>query len=378
MIINTPPMGWNSWNTFGENISEQLILETADAMVREGLLDCGYQYLVIDDCWSMKTRDENGRLRADPEKFPHGMKYVADYVHSKGLKFGMYSCCGAITCGSYPGSYQHEYTDAATFAEWGVDFLKYDFCFRENHIPAEILYRRMGLALANCGRDILFAACNFGKQQTETWIRTTGAGMWRFAGDIFHSWGSIKKITERAFEKFVTNTRGCFCDLDMLVVGMDGKGNVAQGDLTFEEYKAHVSAWALFASPLMLGCDVRGMSEEAKQILTNREVIAISQDAGTCQVVLRKHDPYEQFLAWRLLSNGDIALGVFNMGDEPSNKWSGWILPEDFGWTPESGTKLHLRDLWDGTETDMDNDIFVADDIPPHSCRLYRVSLVKK
>ena len=136
MTVNTPLMGWNSWNTFGANINEQMIFETADTMVREGLLECGYEYLVIDDCWQMKTRDANGRLVPDPEKFPHGMKYVSDYVHSKGLKFGMYSCIGAITCAEYPGSYNHEYTDAQSLAEWGVDLLKYDFCFRDDYLPA--------------------------------------------------------------------------------------------------------------------------------------------------------------------------------------------------------------------------------------------------
>lgn len=378
MIIYTPPMGWNSWNTFGEEINENLIMETADAMVGEGLADCGYRYVVIDDCWSKRVRDVNGKLEADPEKFPHGIKHLADYVHSKGLKFGMYSCCGAITCANYPGSYGHEYTDAATFAEWGVDYLKYDFCFRDMNVPAAILYRRMGLALANCGRDILFSACNWGADSTDKWIRTTGAGLWRSTGDIFHSWGSIRKITELQFEKLTTNTKGCFNDMDMLVVGMNGKGNVAKEALTFEEYKTHFSIWALFASPLMIGCDVRNLSSETKSILTNREVLAISQDEAVNQVVLRQHDGFEQFLAYRLLTNGDIAIGIFNMGDEPSNKWAGWILPEEMGWTRESGTKLHLRDLWDGTETDLENDVFIEDGLEPHSCKLYRMSLVKK
>ena len=140
-------MGWNSWNTFAEKIDENMIKETADVMVSEGLLNAGYEYLVIDDCWSLPNRDENGRLVADPQKFPNGMKAVADYVHSKGLKFGMYSCAGTMTCATRPGSYDHEFTDAATFAEWGVDFLKYDYCFRDQTVPGDILYRRMGLAL---------------------------------------------------------------------------------------------------------------------------------------------------------------------------------------------------------------------------------------
>ncbi|MFR6328144.1 MAG: glycoside hydrolase family 27 protein [Eisenbergiella sp.] len=152
MVKLTPPMGWNSWNTFGENINEELIFETADAMVSTGLLEKGYEYLVIDDCWSLKERDGNQRLVPDPVKFPHGMKAVADYVHSKGLKFGMYSCAGNLTCAGYPGSFEHEFTDARTFAEWGVDFLKYDYCYHSPIIHGQYLYRRMGLALENCGR----------------------------------------------------------------------------------------------------------------------------------------------------------------------------------------------------------------------------------
>jgi alpha-galactosidase len=166
-------MGWNSWNTFGNDISEDLILKTADVMADEGLLDAGYKYLVIDDCWSLKERDKDGRLVPDPEKFPHGMKYLADYIHGKGLKFGMYSCAGTQTCAGYPGSFEHEFTDAATFAGWGVDYLKYDYCYHSPIIPGKYLYRRMGLALANCGRDILFAACSWGSDETQEWIKTT-------------------------------------------------------------------------------------------------------------------------------------------------------------------------------------------------------------
>ena len=149
MIKLTPPMGWNSWNTFGENINEKMIFETADVMAESGLRDKGYEYLVIDDCWSLRERDENGRLVPDPEKFPHGMKAVADYVHSKGLKFGMYSCAGNMTCAGYPGSYEHEFVDAETFASWDVDFLKYDYCYHSPILHGKYLYRRMGLALEN-------------------------------------------------------------------------------------------------------------------------------------------------------------------------------------------------------------------------------------
>lgn len=160
MKLTKPPMGWNSWNTFGENINERLVTETADKLIELGLKDAGYEYLVIDDCWAEKSRDENGRLVPDKEKFPNGIKAVADYVHSKGLKFGIYSCVGNRTCADYPGSLEHEFIDAETFAEWGVDYLKYDYCFKPISERGDLLYKRMGLALANCGRDILFSACN--------------------------------------------------------------------------------------------------------------------------------------------------------------------------------------------------------------------------
>ena len=148
MVVSTPPMGWNSWNTFGHDVNEEIVLKSIDTMVDSGLLEAGYNYIVIDDCWALKERDENGRMVADPEKFPHGMKYVADYAHSKGLKFGMYSCAGHRTCADYPASYDFEFIDAATFAEWGVDFLKYDYCYHSPMIDGHYLYKKMGLALA--------------------------------------------------------------------------------------------------------------------------------------------------------------------------------------------------------------------------------------
>ncbi|MFR2465243.1 MAG: glycoside hydrolase family 27 protein, partial [Clostridia bacterium] len=183
MYVARPPMGWNSWNTFGENIDESLIRETADAMVDTGLRDAGYTYLVIDDCWSQKERGPQGDLRADERKFPNGMKAVADYVHSKGLKFGMYSCDGVLTCAGYPGSYGHEFQDARTFAEWGVDFLKYDNCYKTKSMNGELLYRRMSMALKASGRDILFSACNWGSEQSWNWMRSAGADMYRSSGD---------------------------------------------------------------------------------------------------------------------------------------------------------------------------------------------------
>ena len=158
----TPPIGWNTWNTFADKISEQLIFECADVLVESGLRDAGYTYVVIDDTWARKQRDNQHRLVVNTDKFPHGMKAVGDYLHSKGLKFGIYSCAGCMTCGQYPGSYEHEFLDAQNFAEWGVDFLKYDYCFKPAEDTGDLLFRRMGTALANCGRDILFSACSWG------------------------------------------------------------------------------------------------------------------------------------------------------------------------------------------------------------------------
>ena len=236
-------------------------------MVSTGLLEKGYEYLVIDDCWSLKERDGNQRLVPDPVKFPHGMKAVADYVHSKGLKFGMYSCAGNLTFPGYPGSFEHEFTDARTFAEWGVDFLKYDYCYHSPIIHGQYLYRRMGLALENCGRDILFSACSWGADQTQEWIKTSAASMWRSTGDIFDTWESVKDLVKQQEKLHPYNGVGCFNDMDMLIVGMYGKGNVGLKGCSDTQYKTHFSIWALLGSPLMIGCDIRSMNEETKAIL---------------------------------------------------------------------------------------------------------------
>ena len=188
MVQYTPPMGWNTWNAFGDEINEQVVLDAAGGLVQSGLAAAGYRYVVIDDCWSMPERDSAGELMANPEKFPHGMRALADAIHGMGLLFGMYSCAGNLTCAGLPGSFDNEFRDARRFAEWGVDFLKYDDCYHTPVLQAKYHYRRMGLALANCGRDILFSACSWGTEETQEWIRSTGAQMWRSTGDIWDSW----------------------------------------------------------------------------------------------------------------------------------------------------------------------------------------------
>jgi len=286
MIKNTPPMGFNTWNTFGENISEELVLEMVDVFEKKHLKDYGYEYIVIDDCWSKKERDENGKLVADPVKFPHGMKYLADYIHSKGLKFGMYSCSGTKTCAGYPSSFGHEYVDAATFAEWDVDFLKYDYCNRPDNVESKILYRRMGLALANCGKEILFSACSWGEDNTHEWIRTTSSSAWRSTTDINDSWASIKNLIELQYGVLPFGGKGCFNDMDMLVVGMHGKGLVGVKGCTLDEYKLHFGAWCLFGSPLMIGCDLRTVDDESMNIMLNKDLIDIDQDELSAQCYL--------------------------------------------------------------------------------------------
>lgn len=375
MIKNTPPMGWNSWNTFGADINEKLIFETADKMVKTGLLDAGYDYLVIDDCWSLKERDKDGRLVADPEKFPHGMKAVADYVHSKGLKFGMYSCAGNLTCAGYPGSFEHEFTDAETFAEWGVDFLKYDYCYHSNIIHGKYLYRRMGLALKNCGRDILFSACSWGADNTAEWMRETGANMWRSTGDIFDTWESIKKLTEEQDAILPYGGAGCFNDMDMLVVGMYGKGNVGLEGLNDVQYKTHFSIWALMGSPLMIGCDIRNMNEKTHSILTNKELIKINQDKDCRQVFkLPNHWNDNVKIYARNLENGDIAVGMFNFGGE---KAVVRMTVDELGIPESTDRTLKLENVWDNETVTVTNGAFIHD-IEPCGCLVYRCKVVKK
>lgn len=327
----TPPMGWNSWNTFTEDINEDVVKQSADAMVESGLKDAGYEYVVIDDCWSLRERGADGRIVPDPKKFPSGMKAVADYVHSKGLKFGMYSCDGPLTCAGYPGSFDNEFVDAATFAEWGVDYLKYDNCFKPR-IDGNILYRRMSMALRNCGRDILFSACNWGAESSERWMRSTGAHIYRSTGDIRDSWQSIRSLALSQINKIAYSGSYCFNDIDMLVVGMYGKSTneyIANAEIsacTDLDYRTHFALWCMMNSPLMIGCDIRNMTEATVKTLTNKDLIAINQDIeGRSPYYLYGHpntlgaqpeEPRDHFWLVRALSNGDIALGAFNLSDK--------------------------------------------------------------
>jgi alpha-galactosidase len=333
----TPPMGWNSWNKFGCDVSEKLIKESADALVATGMKDAGYQYLVIDDCWQVR-RDGQGRIVPDPDRFPSGMKALADYVHGKGLKFGLYSDAGTGTCAKRPGSKDHEAVDARTYAEWGVDYLKYDWCNTEGQDTRDS-YARMGRELRATGRPIVFSICEWGS--TRPWLWAPGIGhLWRSTGDIQDcwdcgkSWGGmgIVHIIDLQTDLHPFAGPGHWNDPDMLEVG--------NGGLTIAESRAHFSFWALLAAPLMAGNDLRAMSAETREILTNREVIAVDQDPlGMQGRKVRDNGPQEVWM--KPLADGSRAVILFNRGTEAGDIAVSW---EEIGLAP-AGQAL-VRDLW--------------------------------
>lgn len=374
MLIQTPPMGWNSWNTIGHNINEDVILENAEALVKTGLKDCGYNYVVIDDCWSLRARDKNGYLVADPEKFPRGMKALSDDIHKMGLKFGMYSCCGYKTCAGYPGSYTHEFQDAKTFASWDVDLLKYDYCWKPATVSGADLFRRMGEALATCGRDILFSACTAGKDDTKTWIRSTGAHMWRTTRDINDNWEDMKELVAMAQDSFPYGGANCFPDMDMLIVGMRGEGNVGLGGCTDDEYRLHFSAWAVCGSPLMIGCDLRKADDTTLNILSNPALLAIDQDASGHQPYNLNGDNRDNPIYVRMLENGDYAIGMFNLSEQTAWAAVDNIALDRMGLLSENKTLL-LQDVWNGEEIRMEDNVYALD-LAPHDFRCFRAKVI--
>ncbi len=377
MLATLPPMGWNSWNTFGERINEQVVRDTADAIVNLGLKDVGYEYVVIDDCWALRERNAEGKMVADPAKFPSGMKALSDYVHSKGLKFGMYSCAGTRTCAGYPGSYDYEFIDAKTFADWGVDFLKYDFCYKPRLSPGPILYNRMGMALKASGREILFSACNWGSDEVERWIRSTGAHMYRSTGDVNDSFRSFKEIAMSQVDKLGYSGPGCYNDIDMLICGMHGKGNVANGGCTDTEYKVHFALWCLFQSPLMIGSDLSVCNEYNLNLMKNKELIAINQDPEARPPMLVNADR-ERPIFFKHLANNEYVLAFFNFTDNDSNgMWGASCEFYDFGLTATSGYGLHLRDIFTGEDMGLQAE-YMNVAVPSHDCKIFRGTLEKR
>jgi alpha-galactosidase len=338
-LARTPPMGWNSWNKFGCNVSESLIREMADAAVTSGMQDAGYQYIVIDDCWQVE-RDANGNIVADAKRFPSGIKALADYIHSKGLKFGIYSDAGTGTCQNRPGGRGYEFQDARQYAAWGVDYLKYDWC---NHSTqdSQSSYAIMRDALAKSGRPIVFSLCEWGSTKPWLWASDVG-NLWRATGDIADKWDNPKG--SKTFGLGVVQ----ILDLNDPLASFAGPGHwndpdmleVGNGGMTATEYRAHFSLWALMAAPLMAGNDLRSMPSETHDILTNKEVIAVDQDPmGVQGHRVGKHGDLE---VWsKQMHDGSRAVALLNRGSSESTIAVSWT---ELGY-PESLTAA-VRDLW--------------------------------
>lgn len=309
-VALTPPMGWNSWNYFACDVSEALIKEMADAMAANGMAEAGYEYIVIDDCWQV-SRDENGKILEDPERFPSGIKALADYVHSKGLKFGIYSDAGKRTCQERPGSLGYEEIDAKTYEEWGVDYLKYDWCHNGIFRTSKETYPTMAKALYELDRPILFSMCNWGRQKSWEWAGDY-AHIWRTTHDIKPTFSgvsvfflSVLRILDKQDGLEKHGGVNGWNDPDMLQVG--------NGDLTMDENQAHFALWSMLAAPLMAGNDLRNMPPDVLSILTNKEAIAINQDAlGKQGYRLINEKDFNVYV--KELSNDEWAVCLLNRG----------------------------------------------------------------
>ena len=349
-LTPTPPMGWMTWNLFQGNINEQLIRETADAMVEGGFRDAGYKYIFIDDLWQ-GGRDRHNNIIPDPVKFPNGIKALADYVHSRGLKLGIYSDAAPLTCGGWTASLGFEEQDARTFASWGVDYLKYDYCNApEDSATARHRYRTMANALQKSGRNIALGICEWGQRQCEEWCEEVGGQLWRTSYDVRDMWKDVVKQGGMGILDIVNVTAplaryvrpGQWPDMDMLVVGLRGKGGPSS-DLggvgcTQTEYQTQMSMWCMMASPLAMTNDLRKVSEDDRRILLNPEIIAINQDPlGKAAERKVMTDDYQIYV--RPLADGSHAVALLNTSDKPL------ALTADFARLGIPG-KYTIRDVW--------------------------------
>lgn len=339
-LAMTPPMGWNSWNKFAcDGVNETVLRSVADAMASSGMKDAGYQYIVIDDCWQT-GRDSLGNIIADPKKFPSGIKALADYIHSKGLKFGIYSCAGRLTCAGRPGSHGYEFQDARTYAKWGVDYLKLDWCNTDGQNQKES-YTLMRDALYAAGRPIVFSICEWGSSNPWNWAGDVGH-LWRTTGDIENQWGKVMARSgkvwggsvvaildmQNGLEKYAGP--GHWNDPDMLEVG--------NGGLSPEEERAHFSLWCMIAAPLIAGNDLASMTAHTKEILLNRDVIAIDQDK-LGKEGYKILDGLDFEIYQKPLAGGDIAICLFNRSAKAMDVNVNW---KDY----KIDTGYNLTDLW--------------------------------
>ncbi len=329
-LLLTPPMGWNSWNTFGRHLTEELVLQTADAMIANGMRDLGYSYINIDDFWQLPERGADGHLQIDKAKFPRGIKHVADYLHERGFKLGIYSDAADKTCGGVCGSYGYEETDAKDFASWGVDLLKYDYCNAPHgRVEAMKRYTKMGKALRATGRSIVYSVCEWGQREPWKWAKQVGGHLWRISGDIGDVWNQdashpgglrgILNILEINAPLGEYAGPAGWNDPDMLVVGIGGKsmsiGHESKG-CTREQYKSHFSLWCMMASPLLSGNDVRNMDDSTLNVLLDADLIAINQDVLGRQAERSiRSDYYDVWV--KPLADGRKAVACFNRASSP-------------------------------------------------------------
>ena len=367
----TPPMGWNTWNKFACNVSDELVRGMADAMVKSGMKDAGYQYIVIDDCWQV-SRDAQGNIVADAQRFPNGIKAVAGYVHSLGLKFGIYSDAGAKTCQGRPAGLGHEYQDARTYASWDVDYLKYDWC---NTLPgqdARASYANIRQALDASGRPIVLSICEWGSHQPWLWGNEVGGNLWRTTGDIQDRWEGRKEwapgicCNNGAMASADQNEPlysyagpGHWNDPDMLEVG--------NGGMTTTEYRSHFSLWALMAAPLIAGNDLRSMTPEIHDILTNKEVIAVDQDPLGIQGHRVAKDGDAEIWS-KQLQDGSRAVILLNRGSASREITANW---EQIGYPAH--LTASLRDLWTHKDLGKFNGKFSAK-VDSHGVVMVRIA----
>jgi len=356
-LARTPPMGWNSWNKFSRRVSDEIVRGIADVMASNGMRDAGYVYITIDDTWAGE-RDAHGVLHSN-SKFPD-MKALADYVHHKGLKLGLYSGPGPTTCEGYEASHGHEEQDARTWAAWGIDYLKYDWCGARmlySEADEQALYQRMGDALAASGRKIMFSLCQYGRVDVWKWGPQVGGNLWRTTGDISDRWASMERIGFGQDALAPYAAPGHWNDPDMLEIG--------NGGMTDTEYRTHMSLWSMLAAPLIAGNDVRDMSDSTKAILLNREVIAIDQDKLGKQAA-RVWKGGDQEIWTRPLAGGDTAVALFNRGKDTASitvKWS------DLGFKK---SPARSRDLWLHNDVMLTGASYTAE-VPSHGVALLRV-----
>jgi alpha-galactosidase len=372
-VAQTPPMGWNSWNYFAEKVDDKGVRAAADQLVATGMKDAGYIYVNIDDTWEGK-RDETGLLHTN-EKFPD-MKALADYVHSKGLKLGIYSGPGNLTCAKYPASLGHEEQDAKMYADWGIDYLKYDLCsFRKDVMAAQApndkaaqmklmhaAYEKMGKALKATGRPIVYSLCQYGWDSVWEWAPALGGNLWRTTGDIEANWNSVYTILSQQEGLQSYAGPGHWNDPDMLEVG--------NGKLTMHENRTHFSMWAMLAAPLLAGNDLPNMKPEIKAILTNKDVIAINQDKLGKQG-RRVYSEGEVDVWERDLSGGAKAIAVLNAGSDRYSTHPFHLSLEKLGL---NGAQKG-RELWSGKDITLTDNMPI--EIASHDILLVRIEQPK-